>query len=110
MDTWKTVQSLIAQEKIKKGAFAAKMNISRTTLDSWLKEATAPDQKDIKKMSEILDGIVGKLDAHKGMEPEDIYRNIVEGNTEYILIPRTVLQEKYRLVAIEQLEKDKAQI
>src|SRR5688500_17789796 len=25
---------------------------------------------------------------------EEIYRNIVEGNTEYLLIPRSVLQEK----------------
>lgn len=41
--------------------------------------------------------------------PEEVYRNIVEGNTEYILIPRSVLNEKYRLVAIEQIEKDKTQ-
>lgn len=37
----------------------------------------------------------------------EIYRNIVEGSTEYILIPRSVLQEKYRLVPLEQIQKDK---
>lgn len=41
---------------------------------------------------------------------EEVYRNIVEGNTEYILIPRSVLQEKYRLVALEQFQKDKDQM
>lgn len=41
---------------------------------------------------------------------EEVYRNLVEGNTEYILIPRSVLQEKYRLVALEQFQKDKEQM
>lgn len=45
---------------------------------------------------------------NKMNDPEEVYKNIVEGNTEYILIPRTVLQEKYRLVAIEQIQKDQA--
>lgn len=41
---------------------------------------------------------------------EEIYRNIVEGNTEYILIPRSVLQEKYRLVSLEQFEKEREEM
>jgi hypothetical protein len=40
----------------------------------------------------------------------EVYRTIVEGETEYILMARSVLQEKYRLVAIEQLNHDKATI
>lgn len=34
--------------------------------------------------------------------PEEIYRKIVEGGTEYLLIPRSALEGKYRLVAMEQ--------
>lgn len=34
----------------------------------------------------------------------EVYRNIVEGNTEYVLILRSVLQDKYRIVAVEQIE------
>jgi hypothetical protein len=58
-----------------------------------------------------------KSTDNKQNEPEEIYRNLVEGNTEYILIPRSVLQEKYRLVSLEefadrakQSEKDREQM
>jgi transcriptional regulator with XRE-family HTH domain len=108
---WETVQKLIRSKAIKKADFSVKMEISRQTLDNWLKNETSPDQNDLKKMSEILDGL--PRETYKNMdngEPEEIYRNIVEGNTEYILIPRTVLQEKYRLVAIEQIQKESAKI
>lgn len=58
---------------------------------------STPEQKSMDKKE--------KIDTQ-----EDIYRNLVEGNTEYILIPRSVLQEKYRLVALEQFQKDKEQM
>jgi hypothetical protein len=38
----------------------------------------------------------------------EVYRTIVEGKTEYLLIPRSVLQEKYRIQSIEDMEKDRA--
>lgn len=47
---------------------------------------------------------------YDGPDPEKIYRKIVEGNTEYVLIHRTVLEEKYRLVAIEQILKDEKEL
>lgn len=37
---------------------------------------------------------------------ESVYRTIVEGNTEYVLIPRSVLNE-VQLISTAQLEKDK---
>jgi phage repressor protein C with HTH and peptisase S24 domain len=55
MATWETVVKLIKEKKLKKGVFASEMEISRQTLDNWLKEETAPDQKDVKKMSKILE-------------------------------------------------------
>lgn len=38
---------------------------------------------------------------------EEIYKKIVEGNTEYLLIPRSVLKENYRLKSLEEYEKEK---
>lgn len=53
---------------------------------------------------------VEKTSDNKEKDSEEVYRNIVEGNTEYVLIPRSVIQEKYRLVSLEQLEKDRLQM
>lgn len=36
--------------------------------------------------------------------------NVIEGNTEYVMIPRSVLKENYRIVPLEQFEKDKKQM
>jgi hypothetical protein len=41
---------------------------------------------------------------------EQVYRTIVEGKTEYVLIPRNILQGEYKLVAAEQLTKDQKTI
>lgn len=38
---------------------------------------------------------------------EGVYKTIVEGHTEYYLIPKTVFQEKYILVALDQFNKEK---
>ena len=42
-----------------------------------------------------------------GENPEEIYRRLVEGDTEYVLIPRAIFEDKYKLVAIEKIEQDK---
>ena len=52
---------LIKSNRVKKAHFAQKMDISRSTLDSWLKGDTSPTQKDIKKMSNILDEVPPEL-------------------------------------------------
>jgi hypothetical protein len=38
---------------------------------------------------------------------EEVYRTIVEGHTEYYLVPKLIFREKYILVAAEQREQDK---
>jgi hypothetical protein len=40
----------------------------------------------------------------------EVYRNIVEGNTEYLLIPRSVFADKYRLVAVEKIDQEKEEL
>jgi hypothetical protein len=38
--------------------------------------------------------------------PDGLFQEILEGNSEYVVIPRTALQGNYRLIAIEILEAD----
>lgn len=85
--------------------------ITRPQYTSWEKKTDIKVTLELaEKIAAALGVAVNDLTNVKTNEDgsEEVYRNIVEGNTEYILIPRTVLQEKYRLVAIEQIEKDQA--
>jgi len=50
---------------------------------------------------------VNKSNEKENVAHAEVYKTIVEGNTEYLLIPRSVLQEKYRLRSLEDIEKDK---
>lgn len=59
MDTWEAIKQLIATNQLKKSHLAKELGISRTTLDSWLKEVTSPDHKEVQKMSKILDRFAG---------------------------------------------------
>lgn len=43
-------------------------------------------------------------------DPGEIYRKIVEGGTEYLLIPKTALEGKYRLVAIEHISQQEKEL
>lgn len=36
--------------------------------------------------------------------PESIYRDLVEGNSEYKLVPKTILQEEYRIMLLSEIE------
>lgn len=36
--------------------------------------------------------------------PEDVYRKIIEGGTEYLLVPKTAFEGHYRFVPIEQIQ------
>lgn len=107
------IRRLFDENKLIKADFADKTQIARGTLDNWLKGKTHPNQQDIEKMTKILDEMEPEmyknLDDNKIIKGE-VFRKIVEGETEYVLIARSVLQEKYRLVAIEQYDKDKEQI
>jgi hypothetical protein len=71
---------------------------------SWWDNPVSNNPDDIyeKKLTDMP-----KPNENKEKTADEVYRDIVEGNTEYILIPRSVLQEKYRLVSIEKLEEDR---
>lgn len=55
----------------------------------------------------FITSVQGSTDNEENVTiSENVYRTIVEGNTEYVLIPRTVLKDT-RLMSIEQIENDK---
>lgn len=39
-------------------------------------------------------------------ERDKVYRELIEGKTEYLVIPRSAFQDKYRTVPIEVLERE----
>jgi hypothetical protein len=53
-------------------------------------------------------------DNKEKMENQDdflhTFKGLVEGNTEYLLVPRGVLKDNYRLISLEQYQKDQAQL
>jgi transcriptional regulator with XRE-family HTH domain len=101
---------------------ADKMNIGKAGIYKWEAGETKPGQESLTALAKALDCSVSELLGENPTSVQetgdnkdlpavgDVYRNIVEGNTEYILIPRAVLAERYRLVSIEQFEKDKMQM
>lgn len=100
-----------ARKGLKQDELAEIAGITRPQYTSWEKKTDIKvTLESAERIAAALEVTVNDLTNVKTNEdaPEEIYRNIVEGNTEYILIPRTVLQEKYRLVAIEQINKDQA--
>lgn len=112
----KNLRILRKKHQLRQEDLADKIGVTRGTIINWEKGVTQPDNNEMNKLSKLFNISIDEMstgtikDTVGAIESEEIYRNIVEGNTEYILIPRSVLQEKYRLVAVEQYERDKAQM
>jgi transcriptional regulator with XRE-family HTH domain len=105
MDTWETVTKLIVEKKLRKGSFATAMGISRQTVDNWLKGDTSPDQKDIKKMSKILEVMPDELpdksdkkrnEINKGKIP--FYDTVAIGGMSLIPSPETVGKNNFEMI------------
>jgi hypothetical protein len=41
---------------------------------------------------------------HRNGQDDDLYKRIVEGGTEYLLVPRTAFEGNYRFIPIEEIE------
>ena len=114
------IQKIRKLKKLSVKELAAAIGAKEQSIYAWERGDYEPVKENLESLSKAL-GVPIKLFYEENPTPdqkpadnkekmenqEDVYRNIVEGNTEYILIPRSVLQEKYRLVAMEQLQKDK---
>lgn len=109
---------IIAEYRAKKpgltqSQIAKVLKINRVTYAGWENSVTVLVTEDqfntLIKELEIPENVVTSVERHPetGADKDEmIYRKIVEGNTEYLLIPRSVLQDKYRIVALEQIDRD----
>lgn len=110
-------------KKIKVATLVDQTGINAESIYAWERGAYNPNEENLHKLADAMKVSIKDFYDTEGTQAqkptdnkekmdtqEEVYRNIVEGNTEYILIPRSVLQEKYRLVALEQFQKDKEQM
>jgi transcriptional regulator with XRE-family HTH domain len=100
---------------------AEKMGIDKAGIYKWEEGTVVPGGKKLTAIADALGVTVNDLLAENIAPVQnrsdnkenplgdlEVYRTIVEGKTEYLLIPRSVLQEKYRIQSIEDMEKDRA--
>lgn len=45
-----------------------------------------------------------------GVDAGEVYRKIVEGDTEYVLIPRSLFDGKYRMIPVEEIESHEREL
>jgi transcriptional regulator with XRE-family HTH domain len=96
---------------------ADKMGIGKAGIYKWESEENKPGQDSLTALSKALDVSVDDLLSENGtsdQKPDDnkekmysheeVYRTIVEGHTEYLLVPREVLKET-QLVSTEQIKR-----
>jgi transcriptional regulator with XRE-family HTH domain len=84
---------------------ADKIGVSRQTIINWEKGVTGPDKAEIDLLGITFDTDLtkeGKMS--KTQVPEEFYRDLIESNSEYRLIPKSVLEEKYRIVPLSEIE------
>lgn len=94
----------LSQEEI-----GAAIGISRQTVNSWEKrESVRMTESDLEKIAQIL-GVTGDdLTIVKTISVEDeesIYRDLVEANSDYRLVPKTILNEEYRIMLLSEIEE-----
>lgn len=96
------VRELRAKRGLSQAAFARQIGIPKYKINNWEQDKGAPKGEDYVKLKKLAENEVEILQAD--------LKSVISGNSDYVLIPKSVIQDKYRLIAVEQLEKDKAQI
>lgn len=96
---------------------ADKIGAKKQSVYDWEKGKYAPGKEYIDLLAKVLgvevkdfygDGEVmtDKSGAVEGLQhaPESVYRDLIEKNTEYRLIPKTILDEEYRIILKSEIE------
>jgi len=104
---------------------AEKLEVSRQSVYDWEDRGITPRKNKLYKIAKVLDVKVTDLydegerqlvdndvNLTENMEEENIsrgtvYQDIVEKNTEYLLVPRKIILEKYELLSNNRVEQDK---
>lgn len=75
---------------------------------SWWKHPVGDDESAVfdRKLTSVqnrTDNSGNHLDLE---DPREVYRRIMEGETEYVVIPRAIFEDKYKLVALEKIKQE----
>lgn len=100
---------------------AEKMGIGKAGIYKWESNETKPGLDSLTDLSKALDVTIDELVNEKptlvqestvnteNESKEEVYRKLVEANTAYRLVPKTILDEEYRIILKSELE-EKAQM
>lgn len=81
---------------------------SRVQVNGWeQKEAVKFTKDEIERLAKILKVNTEVLTHEMATDqdvPESIYRDLVEANSEYRLVPKTILQEEYRIMLKSEID------
>ena len=93
-----------AKAGLTQAELAEKAGITRQTVINWEKGVTEPDVHEVKTLSKILGFNPDNVEM-KIKNPESIYRDLVEANTDYRLVPKTILDEEYRILLKSEIDR-----
>lgn len=124
MGLGENIQRIRELRKLTIQQLADKMGIGKAGIYKWEGNETKPGQESLTALAKALDVTVNDLlnenltlvekgtNNNEKADPSinEAIRNLLEGNTDYILIHKVVILEKYRLQSIEQAEKDKQEL
>jgi transcriptional regulator with XRE-family HTH domain len=96
-------------------ALAEKMGIGKAGVYKWEAGENKPGQESLTALAQALNVSVSDLldenptpaiksSNHTESDREQVYRRLIEENSEYWIMPRTVLEGEYRLYAVSQIE------
>lgn len=89
---------------------AEKIGAKKQSVYDWENDKYAPSKDYLDLLAKVLDVEVkdfygdGKVQDVAQQPPESVYRDLIEKNTEYRLIPKTILDEEYRIILKSEIE------
>jgi transcriptional regulator with XRE-family HTH domain len=121
MDWGMNVKELRSKFGLSQQQLANLTGIPKGRINAWEQKGIKPKYDDMmvlekaaaileKQVSQELDGSNGKQTAAGTDEMYEGIKKIIEGAIDYVLVPKSILMENYRLLPVEQLVKDKVQL
>lgn len=118
MDWGMNVKELRSKFGLSQQQLANLTGIPKGRINAWEQKGIKPKYDDMmvlekaaaileKQVSQELDGSNGKQTAAGKDEMYEGIKKIIEGAIDYVLVPKSILMENYRLLPVEQLVKDK---
>jgi transcriptional regulator with XRE-family HTH domain len=108
----KRIETLRRKRKWEQSDLARELKVAQGTVSNWENNGVnkAEDLLKLAKLFGVTSDYIlfGNTTAQPVSEdvPEAIYRDLIEANSEYRLIPKSVLEEKYRIVSLIEMEKE----